>query len=259
MSPNIKSFQRHVFRANVSGPSQRSWEFNGTDEAIVSTNTCTAIFDVAGPFDDGTNDYLFSVWFKPTDETPAAVQGIWGSTSQTRNYHLNLMTDGKLRFSWTGPSGQADRRLESTSAVAVGWNHTAIRFHNDGGAGWDAKMWLNGSLDGTRAAASPYITTQWTAHPFSIGRSGGSYFTGKISQFALFGGSVFTDNQCAAFYGLGPSTNLVATVSQPFFYLRGRSDDDLAAAGGVLNSGSSTEVFSGVNMTTAANLTTDIA
>lgn len=241
-----------------SGPAQASYDFNGGSpiETVSTVNTVNGLASTSGFGTATFNYFTIALRYKPTSATPSASLQLFGGDADPVFELIHLNTNA-VRFRMGG-SNFATGTGMFTAGV---WNSVVFSGFI-GTGGWGGKIFVNGTLQGTQAWTGPSIdmATWWSGKKLRLGH-GGSLNVGKICQFALYTNQK-SDAVCQAFNALNGSEDVTENADwvNPFFYIRGVDTDDLAAAAGVQNFGTSSATFTwkGNNMTNAANLSTDV-
>jgi len=150
------------------------------------------------------SDYTISAWINLETVTTESIV-TWGEDATGKRRSL---------FIWNGGSGAyklysstyGSNIPGSTTLLTGQWYHAAVTVSSAG----VAKIYLNGSLDGT----GTNILNSFTGNNFYIGRTPSSeYFDGKISNVQIFN-TVLSGSEVETLYNYGSPIQTLANIPQ---------------------------------------------
>lgn len=142
-------------------------------------------------FDFGTGDFTWSLWVNY--ETHVNYAGLLVTGTSNSEYRLKFQLSGQILF-MQNADGDSQVANLGTNITGTGWHHLCL-VRNSG----TITTYLDGSAVDTNSRAG---NVNSNGNDLEIGRNGGAYFNGKLSNVAIYK-TALTSSQVSTLFNFG--------------------------------------------------------
>ena len=196
----------------------KSMRFDGTDDFVV-------LGAMGGGADIGNrSNTSLSIWFKTSDMS--AEQAIYG----TSNHKLKISSAGGIQMQYSDGGGSQYPGSSSGSVGLNTWHHAVFTYDSsDAAAG--GKLYLDGALQGAKAASGGLdASTTAPALASTLGSHSYQAFTGDLDEVSVWD-KTLTGDEVSSMYNSGQPTNPENSEGLLSLYRMGDDPSDDSTAG----------------------------